>query len=467
MADNLADRMKVVKGRATTKAVAPAPRTKGSSLFAKMIHGQKAPYGTSGPLGDDGGVSVMKSYALAAGAIGRDQAKTEADLSDRLRSTYGLFYPFESKPGSVLVPTSAGYLPETTGHGVEIPGAQAIRKEVSQRLATVKDLDPDELRHKAARGDTLAQKALNTLSDITGGATVPAAQLGDLIELQRNVEVFSRAGANNVTLPPNGRMTFPKLTAGSTAYWVGEGKDVTPSQQQFGSLSLEVKKLAVRTPFTYEMLRFSDQNVEGMIRVDMVRQAGLKADLAQLEGTGGLQIKGLLLYPTASSWTQNVDSLLTYAVTGSVFQPEDVGAMTAVLPDEVEPTAWVMRRAMWAKIKNRRADGVLPGDGKGPFMFQWGRTPQEGGLSSVETLDNTKVVWSSQVSKTRGSGTQTYILAGYFPDWIVGRLGVMEVMVDPYTLMQSMQTILQTVQFIDAGPRHTASFVLADSVNES
>ena len=47
--------------------------------------------------------------------------------------------------------------------------------------------------------------------------------LGELIDLQRNLEVFAAAGAQEIALPPNGRMQFPKLTGGSTAYWVGEG----------------------------------------------------------------------------------------------------------------------------------------------------------------------------------------------------------------------------------------------------
>ena len=47
--------------------------------------------------------------------------------------------------------------------------------------------------------------------------------LGELIDLQRNLEAFAAAGAQEIALPPNGRIQFPKLTGGSTAYWVGEG----------------------------------------------------------------------------------------------------------------------------------------------------------------------------------------------------------------------------------------------------
>lgn len=453
---------------ATVKKAAPPVRTKGTATIAHLVG--SAPNIVSGRNDSAGGVNILKAAAYCAGQLDASDpdVKESVEMSRKIASIYGSHYPFSNRPNTLLVPASMGYLPDTTPNGAEINGAKLLRKEIQQRLMTVKSLDPDEAAYNAQHGQGevsgMARKALNTLSDLAGGSTVPPPTLGDLIDLQRNLEVFSRAGANNVTLPPNGRMQFPKLTGGSTAYWVGEQASVTDSQQTTGSLSLEVKKLAVRVPFTNELMRFSDTSIDGMVRMDMAAQAALKADEAQLQGTGGTQIKGLITYPTASAWSQGVDNLLAYTVTANVFQPQDVGGMISVLPDEVEPNAWIMRRNMWNVVRNRRADAVTAGDQRGQFMFNFMRTVQEGGLSQAEALDGTKVVWSSQVSNTRGSGAQTYILLGYFPDWLVGRLGVLEFMVDPYTQMQNYQTVIQAVQFIDAGPRHTASFVFADAI---
>ncbi len=84
-------------------------------------------------------------------------------------------------------------------------------------------------------------------------------------------------------------------------------------------------------------------------------------------------------------------------------------------------------------------------------------------------LYGTKVVRSSQISNTRtkGAGTDlTYILLGYFPDWIVARLGVMEFLASGLgdTALQNDQTYLRGIQHIDAGPRNAASFVLCDQL---
>jgi hypothetical protein len=84
-------------------------------------------------------------------------------------------------------------------------------------------------------------------------------------------------------------------------------------------------------------------------------------------------------------------------------------------------------------------------------------------------LYGTKVVRSAQVSSTRAKGDRTdlsYILLGYFPDWIIARMGVMEFLASGLgdTALVNDQTVLRGIQHIDAGPRHAASFVLCDQL---
>jgi hypothetical protein len=66
------------------------------------------------------------------------------------------------------------------------------------------------------------QKAFGTISD-TAGVTVGFPFLGEMVELQRNLEVFANAGCHEISLPPNGRIQFPKVTGGATANWVIAG----------------------------------------------------------------------------------------------------------------------------------------------------------------------------------------------------------------------------------------------------
>jgi HK97 family phage major capsid protein len=194
----------------------------------------------------------------------------------------------------------------------------------------------------------------------------------------------------------------------------------------------------------------------------MARAAALKADLAMLEGTGGTQIKGLITYSGIATHTAS-----SPGTNGDTFQPADVALMESKLPDAVDaPSAWVMRKAMFAALMNRRADAVSASDGKGPFML---RGPTQTPSALPGELYGTRVVRSAQVSAARvkGSGTNlTYILLGYFPDWVVARMGVMEFLASGLgdTALQNDQTVLRGIQHIDAGPRQAASFVLCDQL---
>jgi HK97 family phage major capsid protein len=419
---------------------------------------RRVPWATAGPVcQDSAGYSVLKAAAFALGYVGPEQAKEEIHAHQQLRDLYA-GYGFVPHHGqqSFLVPLASAHLPAFE------PQGRRLRDELHQKMtAQAGKYDPEEADWISRRAG-FQRKALGTLTDTAGGTMVPLPMLGELIDLQRSMEVFATAGAREVALPPGGRIQFPKLTAASTAYWVGEGGPITESQPTTGNLDLQAKKLGVLVKLNNELLRFASPSAEGMVRYDMARAAALKADLAMLEGTGGTQVKGLITYSgiathTASSTGSN----------GDTFQPQDVALMDSKLPDAVDsPTAWVMRKAMFAALMNRRADAVSASDGKGPFLL---RGPTQAPAPLPGQLYGTPVVRSSQVSNTRvkNAGTNlTYILLGYFPDWVVARMGVMEFLASGLgdTALQNDQTVLRGIQHIDAGPRHAASFVLCDQL---
>ena len=212
---------------------------------------RRVPWATSGPVGQDSaGYSVLKAAAYALGFVGPDQAKEEIHTHHQLRDLYAA-YGFSPHHGqqSFLVPLASAHLP------VFEPQGMRLRDEVRQKMtAQARRFDPDEADW-IGRKVGLRGKALGTATDTAGGTFVPLSMLGELIDLQRSLEVFASAGAQEVALPPNGRVQFPKLTGASTAYWVGEGSPITESQPTTGNLDLQAKKLGVlvktRTPKYY------------------------------------------------------------------------------------------------------------------------------------------------------------------------------------------------------------------------
>ncbi len=432
---------------AVAKALADAPRVE-----------RRVPWVTSGPVGQDSaGYSVLKAAAYALGFLDADQAKEEIHVHHQLRELYST-YGFVPHCGaqSFLVPLASEHLPAFEPRGLR------LRHEIRAKMTVHRErFDPDEAGWLARRIG-LRDKALGTLTDTAGGTLVGFPALGELIELQRNLEAFATAGAQEIALPPNGRIQFPKLTGGSTAYWVGESTAITESAPTTGNLDLQAKKLGVFVKLNNELLRFASPSAEGLLRFDMARVAALKADLAMLEGTGGTQIKGLLTYSDIGTHTAS-----TTGANGNTFEAEDVALMEGKLPDAVAaPTAWLMRKNFFAAIMNRRADAVSAADHKGAFLFHPSRSAAD---APPAELYGTKVVRSSQISNTRtkGSGVDlTYVILGFFPDWIVSRMGVMEFLASGLgdTALQNDQTYLRGIQHVDAGPRHAASFVLCDQL---
>jgi HK97 family phage major capsid protein len=428
-------------------AAAPPPRVE-----------RRVPWVTAGPVGQDSaGYSVLKAAAFALGYVGPDQAKEEIHTHNQLRDLYAA-YGFTPHHGqqSFLVPLASAHLPVFEPHG------RRLQSELRQKMtAQAKRFDPDEADWIGRRAG-FRRKELGTTSDTAGGTFVPLPMLGEPIDLQRNLEAFAAAGAQEIALPPNGRAQFPRLTGGSTAYWVGEGSPITETQPTTGNLDLQAKKLGVLVRMNNELLRFASPSAEGLVRFDMARAAALKADLAMLEGTGGTQIKGLITYSGIVAHTAS-----TTGTNGDTFTPADVALMESKLPDAVDaPTAWVMRKTLFAALMNRRADAVSASDGKGAFLFRPGGNAAD---APPAELYGTRVVRSSQVSaaRTKGSGTNlTYIVLGYFPDWIVARMGVMEFLASGHgdTALANDQTYLRGIQHIDAGPRNPGSFVVCDQL---
>lgn len=119
-----------------------------------------------------------------------------------------------------------------------------------------------------------------------GGATIAENFVGqELIELLRAKAAVRRAGARALPLV-NGTATVPKVTGGATAYWGGEGADITASDMTTGQVKLVEKKLTALVPVSNDLLKNSNLQVDRMIRDDMVRAAANAEDAAFLKGTG-------------------------------------------------------------------------------------------------------------------------------------------------------------------------------------
>src|SRR5262249_2663418 len=156
---------------------------------------RRVPWVTSGPVGQDStGYSVLKAAAFAMGFLGPDQAKEEIHVHQQLRDLYKT-YGFVPHYGhhSFLVPLATEHLPTVE------PQGQKLQQEIRAKMLAHRDrFDPEEAGWIAGKLG-LRAKALGTISDTAGGVLVQLPVLGELIDLQRNMEVFANAGCRGVS----------------------------------------------------------------------------------------------------------------------------------------------------------------------------------------------------------------------------------------------------------------------------
>ena len=418
------------------------------------------------------GFSFAKMIGLIAGGIDPSEAKHEVDIHNRLHGCYvkelgggtGYVYGGGHRPGerAFMAPLSTSFM-----HEKLVP--RDFRREMNQMVrAGVAGADYDEMRWiktKNMLAQGYSQKTLSWLNEYLGGSLVARPEFGELIELLRNKEALINAGARTIPLPPQGRMKFPRQTAPSLTYWVGENAPITASDIGTGELTLQAKKLAVLIQSPNELIRFASPAAEALIRDDMTKSLALGLDLAGLEGQGGdHRPLGIINYPNITrlnSTSQTAD--------GDRIVGQDIYRFLAAVEEGNVPEfeGFIMRPKTLYKYYQLRFDAVAQGDAAGGFLFSLIREAGDGVKAS---LAGKPVTTSTQVSQTRSKGSAsnlTYILGGMFSEVLIGMFGAIEFSATNVgdTSFVRDQTWVKGILSADIQLRHEVAMVLMDSLS--
>ena len=395
---------------------------------------------------------VIKSF------FDRDKTKApyEYAMSEKLEQCgYG------SGSGGIIVPLGGDVLARVPGHEQTI---ERLAVEIKQCFPV--SADPDEVR-------SLRTKAMDPLNDTLGGSLVALPEQGQLIDLLRAQAVVSRAGAQQIALPPSGGINYPKNTGDPTFTWLGPSGTITDSNMNTGSLLLTAKKAGGLVKVPNDLLRYSTPAAEVVIRRALSERAALTEDLACLEGLGGtISPQGILLYPRSANNVVTADKVTlhnagTTGTDGDTFLPSDVLRMLALIEEANSQgaTAWIMRPLMFFGLANERASAVSSGDGAGPFLFPITRGAMGNQVEKV--LSGVPVLSSTQVSNTRAKGSAanlSFVLAGDFRESVIGRVGAIELAASEHVAFASDATWIRALLRMDFGLRHPQAFCVSDTL---
>ncbi len=419
------------------------------------------------------GFSFMKMLGLISGQIEPEKCKIEIDMHNRLNQAFVKNYhaPYEYRGagqtgmvgGKFLAPLASSFFPDDLVN-------REFRNEMRERVsAGTEGADIDEtgwIRRKMMEkhyGGSVGAKTLSWLNELTGGALVAPPEMGELIELLRNKEALVNAGARVVPLPPQGRIKYPRQTAASSTYWVGENAPISASDIGTGEVTLQAKKLTVLIKAPNELIRFASPAAEALMRDDMTKSLALGLDLAGLEGFGGdTRPLGIINMQNITRLTSSVPG-----ANGDQLVGQDIYRMIAAVEEgNSEFESFVMRPKTLYKYYQLRADSVAQGDSAGPYLFNLIR---EAGDGTKPTLGGYPVVKSTQVSQVRSKGDSsnlTYVLGGMFSDLLIGMFGAIEFAATTLgdTAFTNDQTWIRGILSADIQARHEISFVLLDNL---
>lgn len=128
-------------------------------------------------------------------------------------------------------------------------------------------------------------KALLAGSGPAGGFVIPEGTMAELIPLLQAQSVVRAAGPRVLPMP-RGTMRMAGQNAPATAAYGSEVGRIPASQLQTRNIVATYKKLSAFVPLSNDLMRYSDAAFDALVRDDMIRQLGLREDLAFVMGDG-------------------------------------------------------------------------------------------------------------------------------------------------------------------------------------
>jgi HK97 family phage major capsid protein len=281
-----------------------------------------------------------------------------------------------------------------------------------------------------------------------GGVTVPTT-VGPLIELLYAKMVLRSLGAQVLTGMP-GNFSLPKVTAGSTAYHVGETTAPSESSPTFSSVPMSPNRLSTFVEISKQLIMQSNASVEAFVRNDLATALALGMEAGALTGTGANdQPTGLLHFSggvfasgitevvggtdgAAPSWA-NIVALETAVATLNA----DIGSLAYLTNPKV-------RGKMKATPKVSSTDSIM--------LWENNSSPVNGYRAEVTTQV------PSTLDKGSSTGVASALLFGNWSDLVIAQWGGLDIAANPYSLDKEGMVRITAATFYDSAVRRGASF---------
>lgn len=284
-------------------------------------------------------------------------------------------------------------------------------------------------------------------NNFTGAGALIAEDFlgGSFIELLRNRALLTSLGVGTLS-GLTGNVAIPRQSSASTAYWLDEAGLVTASQQGFAQVLATPKRLACQTAYNKQLLAQSTLDVEALVRDDHVRVIALAKDLAGIQGTGGVQPRGILLGPTTDG-TGGGNNITSINIPGAMTRTNLLSFMSAIQTAnaDIGTMQWLVNpntRAKWQSLVQVANYPVYLTNDAGQTIGY--PTPFTNQIGTSGTFANRAIfgAWGQAM----------------FCDW-----AGYDIVVDPYTRAGYNEIVVTVNLMTDFIVRHWPSFAISDN----
>lgn len=260
---------------------------------------------------------------------------------------------------------------------------------------------------------------------------------GSFIDLLRNTSVGLKMGVRRMS-GLQGNVTIPKMTAGTTAYWLAdESTQITEANPTLGQVSLTPKNVAALTELSHLLMQQSSPDAEQLIMDSIARDIGLAVDVGIIRGTG------------------NSGQPLGIVGTGSIggFTGTSLAA-TGILNGIADVVAANAQNASCGFVTTPAVAGLLMDR---PELTTTGTTPLWTGRMEEGRMKGYPAMSSGQMA------TAT-MLFGAWDTVILAEWGVLELMVNPFSDFTRGLTAVRGWYTCDVALRYPGAFTYASSI---
>jgi HK97 family phage major capsid protein len=239
---------------------------------------------------------------------------------------------------------------------------------------------------------------------------------------------------------------IPRKTATSTAYWVGEGSDITESTPTFDQLTLTPKTLGALTSWSRKLTLQGSPDIEMLMRNDLATKLAVELDRVAIEGSGsGAEPEGIL----------NTTGIGAIALGTNGDYPayaDLVNLVKEVAADNADIGKLGFMLSATAKAKLQLTEKATD---TGLFVFEDGENG-DGRIAGYRALVSNQV--PDDLDKGTSEGICSAVIFGDFSSCIIGNWGSLELALDNTTNFASAGLRLRAILDADIGIRHAPSF---------